>query len=184
MARKTKASADTATTAGGTDSVVQEAAAPEPAPAPEMASPAFTAPAGNSSGRRGLFSRMYGDVGEMSAADRDRVAAQEWQAAVAPVMDMLRESVPGASSAEEAAQAWQSTEPVIPDPDGGAYIYGDAFENDARVYYRILRRDYEDNPRPGTGDHQPYYIGNLAKKHHKSHYLPSSYGQRPGIKGW
>lgn len=135
-------------------------------------------------GRKGLFSRMYGDVGAAKAEDRERVAAAEWQAVVSPVMDLLQASVPDASSADEAAQAWNSGGPVTPDPEGGAYIYGDAFDTDARVYYRLLRRDYEKDPRPGVGDAQSYYMYNLAKKSNKSHYLPAPYGQRPGIKGW
>lgn len=193
MARRAKTSKDQAETVDVQEALsdapepVAEAptqVAPEPVSIPAMASGANGIPSG-SGRKRGLFSRMYGDVGEAKPEELERVAAMEWEATVAPVMELLQASVPEASSPEEAARIWQERQgPVTPDPDGGAYIAGDAFETDARVYYRLLRRDYEKDPRPGTGANQPYYIGKMAKRGNKSHYLPSPYGQRPGIKGW
>jgi hypothetical protein len=39
------------------------------------------------------------------------------------------------------------------------------------VYYRLLRRDYEKNPRPSL-------------KRQKSHHLHEVYGKLVGTKGW
>jgi len=123
-------------------------------------------------GAKALFSRMFGDVGEQSAAERDRQAAEEFQQVLAPAMDLLRASVPEASSPEEAARILeQSQGELIPDPDGGAFVRGDAFNTDARVYYRLLRRDYEKTPRP-------------SQKRGASPHLHRVYGKLTGTKGW
>ncbi|MDP8937435.1 MAG: hypothetical protein M3O23_06870, partial [Actinomycetota bacterium] len=101
----------------------------------------------------GLLGRVYGNPGETSRAERERQAAMEFEQAVAPVMDMLVGSIAGASSPEEAARAWESRAgEVRPDPGAGAYIPGDAYEREARVYYRLLRRGYQKNPRPSLVD--------------------------------
>jgi len=117
---------------------------------------------------------MYGDVGEDSASDRERVARDEFSQAIAPALDLLHASVPEASSPDEAAriveQNFQQVE-LVPDPQGGAYIHGDAFDADARVYYRLLRRNYEKNPRP-------------SEQRKKSHHLHEVYGKLVGTKGW
>lgn len=155
--------------------------APEPAPTPEPPSmatePAPPAPpkgAKMAKSPGGLFGQMYGEPGERSRAERDRQAALEFEQAVAPVMEMLVGSVPEASSPEEAARAWEARiGEVRPDPGAGAYIPGDAFDKEARVYYRLLRRDYEKEPRPS-----------LSKKKALSHHLHSQYKAFPGTKGW
>lgn len=118
----------------------------------------------------GLLSRL--DVGEQTAADRERQAALEWERAMAPVMDLMRSAVPEASTPDEAERILaQNQGEITPDPDGGAYVRGDSFETDARVYYRLLRRDYEKNPRP-------------SQKRDVSHHLHGVYGKLTGTKGW
>jgi len=147
--------------------------APPPAaswepPAPSYATGASSAPAGVG----GLFSRMYGAVGEQTAAERERQADQEFRQVLAPAMELLHASVPEASSPEEAARILeQSQGELVPDPKGGAYIRGDAFETDARIYYRLLRRDYEKTPRP-------------SEKRQTSHHLHQAHGKLTGTKGW
>ncbi len=158
-------------------------AAPEPAsPSAPPAAATWEPPApGNGQGgassapgAAGLFNRMYGDVGEQSADERARQAAYEFQQMLAPAMDLLQASVPDASSPEEAARILeQSQGELVPDPRGGAYVDGDAFNTDARIYYRLLRRDYEKAPRPSEkGRRQP------------THHLHSVYGKLGGNKGW
>lgn len=141
---------------------------PQPQPEPE---PAATRAA---KGPAGLLGRIYGNPGETSRDERERQAAMEFDQAVAPVMDLLVGSVPEASSPEEAARAWESRVGELrPDPGAGAYIPGDRFDKEARVYYRLLRRDYEKNPRPS-----------LSKSKKVSHALGTSYKQFPGTRGW
>jgi len=147
-------------------------AAPEPTTWEPPAQRFDNAPSPSPSARGGLFGRMYGDVGEQSAAERDRQAAYEFQQVLAPAMELLHASVPEASSPEEAARILeQSQGELVPDPDGGAYVRGDAYDNDARVYYRLLRRDYEKTPRP-------------SEKRKTSHHLHQVYGKLGGNKGW
>jgi hypothetical protein len=133
------------------------------------------APGGNGGASRtsgGLLARM--DPGALSRAERDRQAALEFEQAVAPVMDLLAASVPEASSPEEAARAWESRAgEALPDPAGGAYVPGDSYDNEARVYYRLLRRDYQKNPRPS-----------LVASRGVSHHLHNRYNRFPGTKGW
>jgi hypothetical protein len=127
---------------------------------------------GNGNGQRGLLMRMFGEPGEQSAAERERAALPEWEQAVRPAGELLQMSVPGASSPEEAGRTLaDAQEPALPDPQGGSWVPGDSFDRDARVYYRLLRRDYEDNPRPSRG-------------RARSHHLHDMYGRLPGVKGW
>jgi hypothetical protein len=101
------------------------------------------------SGPPGLLQRVLMFTGEQTPEERDRVAAQEFEAAIAPVMEYMRQHLPEASTPDEAAQIWsQNQGEITQDPKGGSYVPGDAFDADARVYYRLLRRDYEKNPRP------------------------------------
>jgi hypothetical protein len=105
-------------------------------------------------------------------AEKDRIAQAEFEQAIAPVLDMMRAAVPGASTPEEAQRILSENQgEITPDPKGGAYVYGDAFDHDARVYYRLLRRDYESNPRP-------------SEKRPTSHHLHGIYGKLTGTKGW
>ena len=119
-----------------------------------------------------LIDRIIGDPGEQSAEERDRIAAMEFEQAIAPVMELMRAAVPGASTPEEAARILSENQPEVPqDPNPGAYVPGDAFDQDARVYYRLLRRDYEKNPRP-------------SEKRDLSHHLHGAYNKLPGTRGW
>jgi hypothetical protein len=152
------------------------ASAPEPAPEPQAAAnydpPAYTPPSRAPKSRGGLMA--FFDVGETTAADRDRVAAAEWEQVFAPVMDLMKASVPEAHTPEEAARILGENQgEITPDPKGGSFVQGDAFERDARVYYRLLRRDYEKVPRPSE----------LGKRQ-TSHHLHQVYGKLVGTKGW
>ena len=134
----------------------------EPAPKPP--------PSPRSSGS--LLNRVLGDPGEQTPEERDRVAAAEFEQAIAPVMELMRAAVPEASTPEEAARILdQNQGEITPDPQGGSYVHGDAFDRDARVYYRLLRRDYEKTPRP-------------SEKKGVSHHLHGIYGKLTGTKGW
>ncbi|HVL06298.1 MAG TPA: hypothetical protein VM388_09925 [Acidimicrobiales bacterium] len=120
----------------------------------------------------GLLSRVLMFTGEQTPEERDRIAAEEFQQAIEPVMEYMRAAVPEASSPEEAARILSENQgEITPDPNGGSYVHGDAFDADARVYYRLLRRDYEKNPRP-------------SQKKQVSHHLHGIYGKLTGTKGW
>lgn len=167
------------------EAVAETAAAPqptaaEPVPAPEPAAaamtydpPPYTASATTSPGSSGgLLARL--NVGEMTAEQRDRQAALDWERVIAPAMDLMRASVPDASTPEEAARILSENQgEITPDPRGGAYIQGDSYQRDARVYYRLLRRDYEKVPRPSE-----------AGKWSTSHHLHQLHGKLTGTKGW
>ena len=150
-----------------------EAAASPPSPPPPPSPPAPRARGGAAGGPAGgLVGRFYGPPGEQSAEERQRIAEAEFQAAIAPALDLLVASVPDASGPQEAARRLEERlGDYTPDPGPGAYVHGDAFDGDARVYYRLLRRDYEKNPRP-------------SESRRKSHHLHERYGLLPGHKGW
>lgn len=176
MARLRKSKQDE----GWSPAPVAEAAAPAPAaqaaPEPQAAAnydpPAYSPPSRAPRSRGGLMG--FFDVGETTAADRDRVAAAEWEQVFAPVMDLMKASVPEANTPEEAARILgQNQGEITPDPKGGSYVYGDAYDRDARVYYRLLHRDYEKVPRPSE-------VGKRATSHH----LHQIYGKLVGTKGW
>jgi hypothetical protein len=123
-------------------------------------------------GAGGLLHRALLFTGEQSAEERDRQARLDWEQAIAPVMDLMRASVPEASTPEEAARILAENQgEITPDPQGGGYVRGDGFDRDARVYYRLLRRDYEKVPRPSA-------------KRPTSHHLHQVYGKLVGTKGW
>lgn len=133
----------------------------EPPPSPEP-----------SAGPSGLLQRVLMFSGETTAQERDRVAAEEFQQAIAPVLEYMRVQNPDASTPEEAARIWAENQgEITPDPMGGSYVHGDAFDRDARVYYRLLRRDYEKTPRP-------------SEKRSLSHHLHGAYNKLPGTRGW
>jgi len=135
----------------------------EPPPSPEPPS-----------GPAGLLQRVLMFSGETTAQERDRIAAEEFQQAIAPVMEYMRVQNPEASTPEEAARIWaQNQGEITPDPEGGSYVFGDAFDADARVYYRLLRRDYEQTPRPS-----------LREKRSVSHHLHGVFNKLPGTRGW
>ena len=120
----------------------------------------------------GLLNRVLLFSGETTAEERDRIAAEEFQQAIEPVMEYMRAAVPEASTPEEAARILSENQgEITPDPQGGSYVHGDAFDADARVYYRLLRRDYEKTPRP-------------SEKKGLSPHLHGIYGKLTGTKGW
>ena len=120
----------------------------------------------------GLLNRVLLFSGEMTPAERDRIAQEEFQQAIEPVMEYMRAAVPEASTPEEAARILSENQgEITPDPKGGSYVHGDAFDRDARVYYRLLRRDYEKTPRP-------------SEKRSMSHHLHGAYNKLPGTRGW
>ncbi len=125
-------------------------------------------------GTGGLLQRVLMFSGETSAAERDRVAAEEFAQAIAPVMEYMRANQPDASTPEEAARLWAENQgSITPDPQGGSFVAGDAFDHDARIYYRLLRRDYERYPRPSERGQRK-----------QSPYLHQVYGKLTGNKGW
>ena len=129
-----------------------------------------------STGKGGLLNRVLLFTGEQTPEERDRIAAQEFEQAIAPVMDYMRAAVPEASTPEEAARILSENQgEITPDPKGGSYVPGDAFDEDARVYYRLLRRDYEKYPRPSEAE---------KAKQKQSHHLHQVYGKLGGNKGW
>lgn len=135
----------------------------EPAPLPEP-----------NTGSGSIIERALLFSGEQSAADRDRQAQADWEAAMAPVMELMKQFVPDAATPQEAERILAENQGAItPDPNGGSYIAGDAFTDDARVYYRLLRRDYEKTPRPSEVGKRPL-----------SHHLHTLHGKLTGVKGW
>jgi hypothetical protein len=140
------------------------AAEPPPSPAPDT-------------GKGGLLQRVLMFSGETTAAERDRVAAEEFEQAIAPVMEYMRAALPEAATPEEAARLWAENQgEITPDPQGGSFVAGDSFDRDARVYYRLLRRDYEKTPRP-------------SEKRKESRALTRAggadgYRLLPGTRGW
>jgi hypothetical protein len=128
-------------------------------------------------GTGGLLQRVLLFSGETTAAERDRIAAEEFEQAIAPVMEYMRAANPDASTPEEAARIWAENQgEITPDPQGGSYVNGDSFDRDARVYYRLLRRDYEKTPRP-------------SEKRKESRALSRAGGSDgfrllPGTRGW
>jgi len=136
--------------------------------------PAEPAPSREPTRSGSLLSRALLDSGEQTADERDRVAALEFEQAIAPVMEYMRAAVPEATTPEDAQRIlFENQGEITPDPQGGSFVKGDAFERDARVYYRLLRRDYEKYPRPSE----------RAKKQTSPH-LHQVYGKLQGNKGW
>ena len=110
----------------------------------------------------------------LSSLEQRRVRWLGRRGLLAPVMDLMKASVPEANTPEEAARILaQNQGEITPDPKGGSYIYGDAYDRDARVYYRLLNRDYEKVPRPSE----------VAKRRTSPH-LHQLYGKLTGNKGW
>ena len=130
-----------------------------------------------STGRGGLFQRVLLFTGEQTPEERDRVAAQEFEQAIAPVMDYMRAANPDAATPEEAARIWGENQgEITPDPQGGSYVNGDAFDRDARVYYRLLRRDYEKTPRPSEKRKESRALSRAGGA--------DGYKLLPGSRGW
>lgn len=128
-------------------------------------------------GKGGLLKRVLLFSGESSAQERDRIAAEEFEQAIAPVMDYMRAAIPEASTPEEAARIWSENQgEITPDPKGGSYVPGDAFDADARVYYRLLRRDYEKNPRPSETRKESRALTRAGGA--------DGYRLLPGTRGW
>ncbi len=129
------------------------------------------------SGPAGLFQRVLLFSNETTAQERDRVAAQEFEQAIAPVMEYMRVQNPDASSPEEAARIWGENQgSITPDPMGGSYVPGDAFDRDARVYYRLLRRNYEKTPRPSEKRKESRALSRAGGA--------DGYRLLPGTRGW
>lgn len=82
--------------------------------------------------------------------ERERMAAQEFQAAIAPGLEGLREVVPDASSPEEAKQILEEQQgEFVEDTEGPNLSASDIYRSDTSVYYRI--RTHFDRPRRRVG---------------------------------
>jgi hypothetical protein len=127
-------------------------------------------------GPAGLLKRVLLFSGETKPEERDRVAAQEFEQAIAPVMEYMRSHVE-ASSPEEAARIWAENQgEITPDPKGGSYVPGDSFDTDARVYYRLLHRNYEKTPRPSEKRKESRALSRAGGS--------DGYRLLPGTRGW
>lgn len=170
---------ESAVIVGDTAVVPQDTTVSPPPPVAPSGVPSSSGPgderlSSSPSGAGGLFSRMYGDVGARSTDERDRQAAHDFQQVLAPAMDLLQASVPEATSPEEAARILSESQgELVADPDGGSYVQGDAYGTDARIYYRLLRRDFEKNPRPSS----------VARRQLSPH-LHQAHRKGTGNKGW
>lgn len=121
----------------------------------------------------GLFRRSYLESGALNADERERQAELEFQEAMSPIDGFLTQAVPEAGSPEEAKRLLAERQGAyFPDPDAGASLPGDRYDRDARVYYRLLRRDYESNPRP------------RRPRPGTSPFLHDAHALLPGPKGW
>lgn len=87
----------------------------------------------------------------------DRMAAAELGEAIAPSLDLLQMSVPGASSPDEAAREIEGQlGPPVRDPDADIPTHP-RYKGDALVYYQ-LRRHYG-RPNPGGSFQRSWYPG-------------------------
>ncbi len=119
----------------------------------------------------GSLRRLYTVPERMSMEERDRLAQEEFARAIAPVSELLLQAVPEAGSADEAARLLAERQEAYPeDPAAGSLIPGDAYDEDRRVYYRLLHRDYHPNPRPHPRQ--------------RSHLLHDRPQLLPGTRGW
>ncbi len=92
-----------------------------------------------------------------SREELERQAAADFQAAIAPSLEKLREAVPDASSPEEARRALEEREQqteLRPDPEGDLAPGRDIYRKEASIHYRIQRQ--LERPRRRAGWSRPW----------------------------
>lgn len=132
---------------------------------PETAQPAMTQaeavpPQGTDEDRLpvGFWVDSLLDTGKPPPREElDRQAELDFQAAISPSLQGLREAVPDASSPEEAMRALEERlgEPV-PDPEAGKGFAKDIYNDDTAVYYRIRAHFEKPKRRVGWQRSQPW----------------------------
>lgn len=146
MARKSKQDASVATAPAEDEAAAApepEAAAPAPAPAPVAAASPVHGAGETSSDQFSV--NHYLDLGDLfttprnaTAEERDRVAAAEFQAAIAPAFAGKDGPPPAASTPDEAVREFvEAAGPALPDPGGN--IAGSIYNDETAAYYRIRR---------------------------------------------
>lgn len=134
----------------------QQAEATEPVAAPPAPEPvAASAPSGprpdysttgNGGDPREFSANHYLDLGDlfttprnMSEEERQRMAAADFQAAIAPALAQMEDAPPVTATPDEAVREFvEKTGPALPDP--GAGIEGNIFNNEATAYMRIRKQ--------------------------------------------
>jgi hypothetical protein len=103
-----------------------------------------------------------------SREELERQAAADFQAAIAPSLEKLREVVPEASSPEEARRVLEERQgELLPDPEGERLRANDIFKTEATVHYRIQKQ--LERPRGRVGWGRPWEPpAGLARQTHDS----------------
>ena len=105
-----------------------------------------------------------------SREELERQAAADFQAAIAPSLESLREAVPDASSPDEARRALEERESEIefpPDTEGEKLKANDIYRTEATVHHRIQKQ--MERPRGRVGWGRPWEPpAGLAKQTHDS----------------
>lgn len=89
-----------------------------------------------------------------SREELERRAAADFQAAIAPSLQGLREAVPDASSPDDARRALEERESEIefpPDPEGERMKQNDIYKTEATIHHRIQKQMERPRGRVGWG---------------------------------
>ncbi len=124
------------------------------APVPEPAAPAALhagprpdySTTGDGGDPREFSANHYLDLGDLftsprnpSEEERQRMAAADWQAAIAPAFAGMEGAPPAATTPDEAIREFvDKTGPALPDP--GAATTGNIFNNEATAYMRLRKQ--------------------------------------------
>jgi hypothetical protein len=91
-----------------------------------------------------------------SLEERERQAAAEFEAAIAPGLEKLRDAVPDASSPDEARRLLEERQgEVLVDEEGERLKQSDMYSGEASVHYRIQRHFRRPRGRVGWGEWRP-----------------------------
>jgi hypothetical protein len=103
-----------------------------------------------------------------SREELERQAAADFQAAIAPSLEKLREVVPEAASPEEARRVLEERQgELLPDPEGETLRANDIFKTEATVHHRIQKQ--LERPRGRVGWGRPWEPpAGLARQTHDS----------------
>ncbi|MDQ6909331.1 MAG: hypothetical protein M3Z84_00875 [Actinomycetota bacterium] len=122
-------------------------AAPPPPPPPVAGGPhPDYSTTGDGGDPREFSANHYLDLGDLFTSPRNpsederlRMAAAEWQAAIAPAFAGMEGAPPAATTPDEAVREFvEKTGPALPDP--GAGTDGNIFNNEATAYMRIRKQ--------------------------------------------